>query len=220
MLDVIGSLVPYAIGVALSPSPVMAVLMLLSVSTRNAAAMTATRVASVAAIVIIVALLSDFVPESRGGGIAEMVLQLVLGITLMAFGIVSWLRRPRSGTDPATPPRWLTSLQQLSTPGAIRLGIVVTVANLKELAFGVGAGLIIGSAHLGPGPSLVATAVYTALACLSVLVPVVVVAAGGDAARRPLDATRDWLTRNSTVVVGAVMLIIGAMLFGNGLAAV
>lgn len=45
--------------------------------------MLAARMASVAAIVIIVVLLSDFIPESPGHGIAEMVLQLVLGIALL-----------------------------------------------------------------------------------------------------------------------------------------
>jgi threonine/homoserine/homoserine lactone efflux protein len=103
-------------------------------------------------------------------------------------------------------------------PGAaFRLGLVLTVANPKEIAFAAGAGLTIGGAMLGAGEMVLAGAVFVLLACLSVAIPVLAVLVGGERMSPILAEARAWLLRNNAIVMAIVLLVIGAMLIGSGI---
>jgi hypothetical protein len=97
--------------------------------------------------------------------------------------------------------------------------VILTVANPKELAFGAGAGLIIGGSTLPLGQEIIVTVVFALVASVSVIGPVIAVAVAGDRMAGSLESAREWLLRNNQVVLGTVLLIIGALLVGNGVSA-
>lgn len=218
MLDVIGQLVPYAVGVALSPLPVIAILLLLlSPGGRAAAtAFLAVRVMSVTAVAGGAALLTELLPESNGTSPAAAWLRIILGVALIGLAIKKWTGRPVAGADVELP-TWMASIEGMSTAGAARLGFILSAINLKELAFGVGAGLIAGGAGLSVGATLATVLIYVALACLSVVIPVAAFVFAGARAEPPLRRARTWLIDNNAVVIAVVLLVIGAILIGNGL---
>ncbi len=59
--------------------------------------------------------------------------------------------------------------------------------------------------------------VFVVLACLSVAIPVIAVAVGGDRVAPALGAARTWLVRNNAIVMAVVLLVIGAMVLGSGI---
>lgn len=220
MLDAVGELFPYAVGVALSPLPLIAVLLLLLMPSGRAsgAALLVGRWAAVVVIATTAALLAEQLPESDGSSVLVAVLRIVLGVGLMVLAIRKWSGRP-TGQAEAELPGWMASVESSSVGRAAWLGVLLSVANLKELAFGVGAGLIIGSAGLEVGATVLTVAIYAAIACLSVSVPVVALWVGGDRVRQPLENARTWLVRNNTTVMALVLLVLGAILIGNGITA-
>jgi threonine/homoserine/homoserine lactone efflux protein len=217
MVHLIGDLLPYALGVALSPVPLIAVLLLLGSPTGRAssAAFVAARVISVAAVATIVALVAELLPERNGTSPIGNLLRITLGGILVIWAVLTMARRRDTRKD-GDGPGWMVTLRSASPPRAARIGVVLSVANVKELAFGVGAGLTIATSELEAGAAVGAAVVYSLLACLSSIVAVVAVWFFVDRVSGPLDQARAWLARNSTFLIALVLLVIGAVLVAEG----
>jgi len=218
VISVVGEVFPLAVGVALSPLPVIAVLVLLPAPAGSAGGVgfLVGRLAGVGAIAGVVSVLSElFAEATTESSTVSRVLRIVLGLGLMAWAIVKWRGRPRG--DEAEIPKWMASIDGMSTWGATRLGVIISVANPKELAFGIGAGLTIGAAGLAVGPTVIAVAIYTVIACLTVALPVLAALVGGARMAEPLASAREWMVRNNAAVISVVLLVIGAILVGEGL---
>lgn len=216
MSDLVGELFPYAVAVALSPVPLIIVFLVLrSPGGRWAGvAFAATRLIVVAGIAVIVSLAAELLPESVASPFASA-LRIALGVGLMIWAITKILR-PKG--DPELP-RWMVSLERTSIAGAARVGALVSAVNPKEIAFGVGAGLTIAAADRGIGEIVVAASLYAVIACLAIIAVVAAVWIAQERVAVPLDHAYHWLVRNYAVVVGAVLLIIGAILVGEGISA-
>lgn len=221
VLDVAGELIPYAVGVSLSPLPLVAVLLLLlgQGGLAAGAAFLTGRVVTVTALAVAFSFLAESVPETTTGpALWSTVVRIALGLVLVVVAVVKIARR-RAVDDEAGQPRWMASIEGMRPRAAARLGVVLSVANAKELAFGFGVGLVVGGGGLAAGPTVAVVAGYAVLASLTVAAPVLVLWRAGDRARPPLTSARTWLVRNSPVVLAAVLLVIGAILVGNGVTA-
>ncbi|WP_431278603.1 GAP family protein [Leifsonia poae] len=179
-------------------------------------ALLAGRFVGVAVVVGVFTAFAEYFVGLGGSPIVAAAVRLLFGIALMVFAVVKWLRRPR-GADADEPPRWMSSLEGISGWGAVRLGLVVSILNPKEIALGAGAGLVIGGVLYGFGESVAAVAIYAAIASLTVAAPVIAVLIAGSRVTESLGDFRTWLVRNNTTVVAVVMLVFGAILFGDGL---
>lgn len=218
MAQVIGDVIPFAIGVALSPLPIIAVLLLLlaPVGARGGLAFLAARLLAFAVLVAVFAWAADLIDDAAGSSTPAAVLRLVIGLGLVVAAVVKWHRRPRRDAEPKLP-GWMRAIDGMKAGGAFRLGVVLTVANPKELAFAAGAGFTVGGAFLPPAQLVAAGAVFVVLACASVAVPVVAVLVGGERMSPMLAELGDWLRRNNAIVMAIVLLVVGAMLIGSGL---
>jgi threonine/homoserine/homoserine lactone efflux protein len=174
------------------------------------------RFLGVAIVVGVFTAFAEYFVGLGGSPVVAAAVRLLFGIALMVFAVVKWLRRPR-GADADEPPKWMASLEGLTGWAAFRLGLVVSVLNPKEIALGAGAGLVIGGVLYGFGESVAAVAIYAAIASLTVAAPVIAVLIAGSRVTESLGDFRGWLVRNNTTVVSVVMLVFGAILFGDGL---
>ena len=111
----------------------------------------------------------------------------------------------------------MRAIDRATPASALRLGAMLTLVNLKELAFAFGAGLMIGG--LAAGPAVLAALTFSVVAGLGVAVPVLAMLVAGDGARERLAGVRDWLVRNQAIAMAVVLLLIGAMLVGSGIEA-
>ena len=114
-------------------------------------------------------------------------------------------------------PGWMASVEGRTPAGAARLGFVLSVANPKELAFTIGAGLTIGGAGFPVTETVLLALGYTVLACLTVIVPVVAFVVSRDRMVGPFGRARAWLVQNNGTIVSVMFLIIGSLLIGGGL---
>jgi threonine/homoserine/homoserine lactone efflux protein len=218
LLPVLAELLPLIVGVALSPFPLVAgvVVSLSPQGARRGFALLAGRILGVAAVLGVITAFAEYIAEFGSGATTGLGwTRVLLGLLLMVLGVRKWLKRPR-GDDAETPPRWMSSLESLTGPRAFGLGFVLSVANPKELAFGAGAGLLIGGTLTEWWPSVAAVAFYTLLSCTTVALPPLTVALGGPRARPALDDVRRWLIRNTATISAVVLLFFGAVLVSNG----
>ena len=218
MFEMIGETLPLAIGMALSPFPIIAVLLLNSPqSPASAPAFLAGRLFSVTVLVAFFAVVVDAAPQAGETAIFESIVRIVVGFGLVALAARKWRKRPGKNDDVELP-RWMAMVDGAGPARSFGLALLLAV-NPKELLFSVGAGATIGAANLGVGTDVATAVVFGLVASSTVAVPVIAALVAPERMRVPLDRTRDWLVRNNGVIIGVVLLLIGASLIGDGIGA-
>lgn len=218
MIELVGEMVPFAAVIGLSPLPIIAVLLLLAAPAGlgGGALFALGRVVTLALLVFALSFATDLVDDAAGSTTPAAVLRVLLGLALVAVAVRKWLTRPRDHDTEALP-GWMRAIDTMRPGAALRLGVVVTVANPKELAMAAGAGLTLGGAMAGTGTIVAAGAVFVLLATLGATLPVLVLLIGRERVAPSLGAARDWFVRNNATIMAIVLLVIGALLIGGGL---
>ncbi|MFV0309812.1 MAG: GAP family protein [Desertimonas sp.] len=214
----IGDILGIAIGVAISPLPIIAlILVLLSRNGRtNSLAFSLGWVLGLVALETIVILID---PTSRQDGAADSggLLQLLIGAVFLILAWKQWQQRPRPGEEP-TLPHWMASLDG-STPGrCVGIGFLLGTLNPKNLGLGIAAGTSIATADLPGGQQAIVLAVYVLIASVSIIVPTAAVNIAGDRARPALEALRPWLVQNNAIIMTILFTVLGLNVLGKGLA--
>ena len=218
MLEAFGTALPVAVALALSPFPIIAVLLVLLSPEGRAAglAFLAGRVLGVAAVMGVAAALSDMLARSEEASPVVALLRLLVGVVLVVLAVRKWRGRPRSQQD-ASLPGWMTALAAASPARAGGVALLLSVANPKELLLGIAVGITLGAAGLPLGPTLVVVLCCTVVACASVAAPVIAFAAAPERVRGALEGARAQLVRHNDAIISVVLLVIGTALIGGGL---
>lgn len=217
---VIGDILPLALGVAISPIPIIAaILMLLSPKARvTSVGFLLGWVLGIVVAVTAFTLLSSVLPDSDPDASKPIqgVIQLILGALLLLLAVRQWRGRPKAGEEP-TMPKWMQAIDKVTFPVAFGLGFLLSAVNPKNLLMAAGAGVDIGSAGLDTGSIVLVIAIFTLIAASTVLVPVVGYLIAADKLRGPLDALRVWLGKENAVIMAVLLLVIGVSLIGKGI---
>jgi len=219
MGEVIGDVLPLAIGIAISPIPIITVI--LTLLSRHAgktgAGFLLGWVAGIVVVTVLVLLLVSQAGDASGGkpSTVSSILTLVFGALLLFMALRQWKARPKQG-EVGTMPKWTAAIDTFTFGKAARLGLVLSALNPKNLLMCLGAGTTIGAAHLSGGHDLIVVAVFAMLASSSVGIPVVFYLLSREKAEASLIELRGWLTQNGAAVMAVLLLVIGAVLVGNG----
>lgn len=220
MGPVLGDILPLAVGIAISPVPIIAaILMLLSPrAARTSLGFLTGWVIGILAAVILFTLLSTIITPSESTEPTPIAgaTTIVLGASLIGLSVRGWRSRPRE-TDAAELPAWMSAIDTMSAGRALVLGVLLAGPNPKNLLMGAGAGLAIGSADLTVTESAIAITVFTLIAASSVALPVVLYLAARSRMMGTLERLRAWLTANNATVMAVLMLVIGTVLIGKGI---
>ncbi|MCQ4121734.1 GAP family protein [Rhodococcus tibetensis] len=217
MGSVIGEMLPLAVGVAISPIPIIAVILML-LSKRAGGASAGFGVGWIAGILVatgIVVLLAGGIDtaDSDGPSATTSWVKVVLGVLLLLLAGRQW----RGRNAHAEPPKWMQAIDDLSFVKSIGFGFVLAAVNPKNLLLCVSAGVVIGSSGVSGGEQGIALVVFTVLAGSTVLVPVVAYAVAADKMRGTLDNLKVWLQANNAAVMSVLLLVMGAVVLGKGL---
>jgi Sap, sulfolipid-1-addressing protein len=217
----ISAILTFAIGVAISPVPIIAViLMLFSQKARvNGPAFLVGWVVALTAVSAIVYVLSHDGNVATSSTASDSVSwgKIALGVLLLAMARRNWRKRPASGEE-ATMPKWLATVETVSPVKALGLGVALAAVNPKNLILTAGA-----AAGLAQVPGLtttdavVAIAVFVVIASLTIAGPVVYALVGGARAKATLDSAKTWLTTHNAAVMGVLFLVFGVDLIAKGL---
>lgn len=217
---VIGDLLPLAVGIAISPIPIIAaILMLLSPKARSTSVgFLGGWVLGIAVAATVFTLLSSVLPEDDADAAKPVtaVIQLVLGAGLLFLALRQWRSRPAPGEEPPLP-KWMSGIDAMTAGRAFGLGFLLAAVNPKNLLLGAGAGVAIGSAGLDAGAIVVVLLVFTVIAAASVALPVIAYLVASDRMAAPLQRLRGWLVHNNATVMAVLLLVIGVVLIGKGI---
>jgi Sap, sulfolipid-1-addressing protein len=218
--EAIGQLLPFAVGVALSPMPVVAmVLMLMTPQARaNGVTFVLGWMLGIGAAGTILLALAGPADASDEGAPADWVnwLKLLLGALLLLVATKEWRARPAADAEPPMP-KWMGALAGLTPVKAGGIAILLGTINPKNLLFIVGGAAAVAQTGISGGDQAVAWLVFTLIATLGVAAPLVIYFAMGDRASAILAGIRLWMVRNNTAIMAVLCLIVGVKLIGDAI---
>jgi Sap, sulfolipid-1-addressing protein len=216
----IGEVLTWAVGVAISPIPIIAViLMLFSARARvNGAAFLAGWILSLAALSTVVYVLAHDGNVATSTTADDTVSwgKIVLGAGLVMLALRNWRKRPAPGAEPEMP-KWMEAVDRMSPAKAFGLAVVLAAVNPKNLLLTLGSATGLAQLGLSTSEAIVSTAVFVVVASLSIAVPVAYAVFGGATAKDTLDSAKTWLTANNAAVMAVLFLIFGVDLIAKGL---
>jgi len=215
----VGEILPLALGIAISPIPIIAaILMLLSPKAKGTSlAFLLGWLVGIIAAIVVFTLLSSVLPQPDDGpATVAGVIKIVLGALLLLLAVKQWRSRPAKG-ETAALPKWMTAIDSMTPAKALVLGFLLSAVNPKNLLMAISAGLVVGGAGLALGSEIAVIAVFTLIAASTVLVPVIAYLVAAAKMAAPLERLREWLVDNNATIMAVLLLVIGVSVIGKGI---
>jgi threonine/homoserine/homoserine lactone efflux protein len=216
--EALGDLLPSAVGVALSPIPIVAVILMLG--TRRAhstgTAFAAGWVLGLVAVSVVGLLVAGNADSSNDTSTTVDVVVLVFGLLLLSVAVREWRGRPRPGEEPELP-KWMAAVDEFTAGRALGLGVLLSAVNPKNLALTLAAAASLAQAGLSAGGDVAGVAVFVVIGSLTVAGPVVAYLLMGQRAERMLAELKQFMSANNSVIMAVVCLVLAAKLIGKAI---
>jgi hypothetical protein len=220
MGEAIGQSLPLAIGVALSPVPIIAVVLMLTTprARSNGPAFVLGWLLGLGVVGTVVLALAGPGDASESGQPATWVswLKLLLGVLLLLVALRQFRGRPRDGEE-APLPKWMGAIDRFKVAAALGGGAALAGANPKNLLLAVGGAAAIAQTGISGGQQAVAYAAFAVIGTAGVAAPVVIYFAMGERSGELLGRLKAWMGHNNTVIMAVLCLVIGAKLIGDAI---
>jgi threonine/homoserine/homoserine lactone efflux protein len=217
----IGDILGLAAGVAVSPLPIVAMILVLATpkGRANGILFGLGWVLGLVVLGAVVLALAGPADASDGGEPAAWTgwLKLLLGVGALLLAAKQWRGRPAPGSEPEMP-KWMASIDRLKPGGALGLGALLSAVNPKNGALTIAAAATIAAAGLPGGEQAVVLAVFVLIGSAGVLAPLIVYLVGGEGAARTLDSWKTWAAAHNAAVMAVLFLVFGFKLVGDGIA--
>lgn len=219
MGDAIGQILPLAIGVALSPVPIIAVILILFTpgARLNSLSFLIGWVLGLAAAGGIFLALGD-IAASEGGGesTTSAVVKIVMGVLLLLLALRNWRSRPGKDEE-AELPKWMNALDKFNAVKSAGIAFLLSGINPKNLVLTAGAALTINSIVAGAGEQILTLALFILISSLTVGGPVLIYLIMGERIEGALTSLKQWLAANNAAVMAVLLIVFGFKLIGDGI---
>lgn len=145
------------------------------------------------------------------------VLELVVGLALLAVAWPEWRRQPGPVDGPSRTKSLLERLKGLRPVTAFTLGALLGIGGVKRLSITIVAGATIAIAGLEPGEELFLGLLYIAIGGALVWVPVAGYLVAGARADEWMTRAEEWLVVNGRRITLVSTLVFGILLTGDAL---
>lgn len=218
LTQAVGDLLPSAVGVALSPVPIIAVILMLGTpkARTNGPAFALGWIAGLVAAAAIVLLIVGDASDPDGTAATGIGWGKVLvGVLFLVLAAKQWKSRPASGEE-AEMPKWMTTIDGFTPAKSLVLGAALSGINPKNLALTAAAAASIAQAGLSGGDTAVAVAIFVIIASLTVAGPVAFFVVAPHRATGALAPVKAFMAQHNAVIMMVVLVILGVKLLGQG----
>ena len=220
MGQAIGEILPLAIGVAISPVPIIAIILMLGTprarSTGVAFAVGWLAGLTIAGAVMLAVASGNADSSSGEPATWASVLKLGLGVLFLLLAGKQWRGRPQPGQEP-TMPKWMQTIDTFTAGKSLGVGVLLSGLNPKNLALTIAAATLIAQAGLSQGEEAGVLAVFILLGSLTILGPLAVYFALGSRAKEILGGMKTWMSAHNAAIMTVLLLVLGAKLIGDGI---
>jgi threonine/homoserine/homoserine lactone efflux protein len=215
----IGQNLPVAVGVALSPFPVIAMVLMQTTprARTNGPAFLAGWLLGLAVVGTVVLLAAAASGAGADGRWASW-LKVLLGVLLLRLAVRQVHGRLPPG-DHVQVPRWMGAVDRFTPAQSVFTGATLTAADPKNLLLAIGAAATITQAGIPGVPQAIAYAVFVVIGTVGVAAPVVLHVARRKRSAAALILLDDWMGRHNAAIVSVLCLVIGVQLIGDEIGA-
>lgn len=217
-VDAIRVSLPLALGIAASPSPVIAILILLM--TRRATSNALYFLTGWFFGLLLVGILTLFGSSLLYGPSGESgnsgTIRVILGAVFLVLAVVMARQIPRKGQEPA-PPAWLDKLDQFGFPQSFAFGFFFSVPNVKNASLVVTGMTGILPLQLGTGALISVLLLFSLIASTGVLIPPGIYLMMGERAASVFGVMKQWLIRHRALILFLILLLFGVLWLVKGL---
>jgi hypothetical protein len=220
MLDGVSEILTSAVGVAISPVPIVAVtLMLFSQRARvNGPAFLVGWVVALVTVSGVAYVLADNADAATDGTAADTIAwgKVSFGVLFLLLGVRTWRHRPAPGAQHELP-KWMAGIDVLKPGKALVLGLLLAGVSPKNLMLTAAAGAGLAELGLSTGDAVGSLIVFVCIGSITIGAPVIYYLFGGAGAKIRLTALKDWLAVHNDAVMVVLFLVLGSKLIADGL---
>lgn len=216
--QVIGDFLPSAVGVAISPIPIIAVILMLGTpkARSDGPAFAAGWVVGMLAVAAVVLALTSTADTSSTASDGVNWLQVAIGVLFLVLAKREWQSRPAKG-EVAEMPKWMKAIDEVEPGKAFTLGAALSGLNPKNLALTAAAAATISQAGLSTSDTVVSVLVFVFIASITVVGAVVFYLVAEEKAKAPLATMKDFMSEHNAVIMMVILVVLGAKILGQGL---
>lgn len=217
MGEIFVNMLPYAIGIAISPVPVITVILVLFSSRARANGSSfllgwAIGIAIPAAVILMLALSNQ--GEAPPPTYLASILRVAAGLVLLIFAIRQWSQRHK----PSSAPLLMKVVDSITPWKAWLVGFLFAdVTNPKNIALTIG-----GCVEISASKSFSETAfmlfLFVMIASAGVALPVILYLLGGESSRNTMEGWKQWLVLHKKGVMAVLFIVFGLGLVTKGTA--
>jgi len=221
MGQTIGDILPLAIGIAISPIPIIAIILILTTprARTNGLAFLGGWLLGLTAVAAIVLVVTDATDVATSSGSSKVVsaIKLVLGLLLLLLAWRRFRKRPGPGEE-APLPKWMTAVDGFTPGRSFAVAALLAGPKPKNLILNAAAAAEIAQSGLTSFEQIVALLAVVLIGSLGIIAPVGVYFAMGDRSASVLGEWKVWLAANNATVMFVLFLVFGFSLIGKGIA--
>ena len=219
MANAIGESLAIAIAAALSPFPIVAVVLMLGTPRAriNSLSFIVGWLVGFAIIgVVVLAIVGPSASTSNEPATGVNWLKLALGVLLLGVARRQFRKRPKPGEE-SPAPKWMGAVDQFGPGKAAVAGVALSAANPKNLVLAIAGATAIAQTAIPGSEQALAYAIFTLIATIGVAAPVVIYFVMGERSRDLLDRLKTWMAHNNAVIMAVICLLIGVKLIGDAI---
>jgi threonine/homoserine/homoserine lactone efflux protein len=218
MGEAIGGVLAPAVGVALSPIPIVAVVLMLSTPKGrvNGPAFGLGWILGLVAVTLVVLFATSGAddPSSSAADGTNTAL-VVAGVALAVVGLRQWRKRPKAGEEPEMP-GWMATIDEFGPGKALGLGVVLSGVNPKNLVLTAAAAASFSTVSADGAEILAGEVVFLLIACSTVVGLVLAHLVLGDKVSARLDSLKTTMANHNAVIMAVICWVLAAKLIGDG----
>jgi threonine/homoserine/homoserine lactone efflux protein len=216
----VGEILPLAIGVAISPVPIIAIVLMLGTPRAQANGLAFALGWLVGLTIVGGALLAlasgNSQAEDGGPDTWVSFVKLALGILFLLLAARTWRGRPRAGQEVAMP-KWMQAIDTFTTGKSLGFGVLLSGVNPKNLEMTIAAATTIAQTDISGGEAAGTLAIFILVGSLSILAPVFIYFALGSRAATILDELKTWMAAHNAAIMAVLLLVLGVKLIGDAI---
>jgi len=218
MIEALKEAFPMAIGLALSPFPVIALLMILMTprAKGNALGLILGWYSGIYAIGCLI----YFIPglESKQGEPTAIsgVLRILVGLLLLIFAVRLWLQRPGANDQEGTP-KIFKKMDTLDFWKSVALGSLFSAVNVKNMAFSAAGAARLNMFLSDDTEFFTSLAFFALMASTTLIFPLLIYILTGNKIEHSLLIWKKWLIKNNKVLLMLILTFISVILIKAGI---